>query len=85
MDYYILYIISPVGRFAQSHFLFAQRYDCILRGGFVKMGIKKKNRKKLKKGVDKWGMGWYSNQAVRCEPVGRVKIKKFFEKLEKSS
>ena len=80
-----MYIIAPHSQFAQTLFCFAQRYDCILRGIFVKMGIKRKNRKKRKKGVDKWGAGWYSNQAVRCEPVGGIKIKKFFEKLEKSS
>ena len=44
-----------------------------------------KSRKNLKKGVDKWEMGWYSNQAVRCGTGQRDKIKKFFEKLEKSS
>ena len=37
----------------------------------------------MKKGVDKRGKGWYSNQAVRCGTGQRGKNQKVFEKLEK--
>ena len=43
-----------------------------------------KRAKKLKKGVDKWGARWYSNQAVRRERRSAGYESKVFEKLEKS-
>ena len=37
----------------------------------------------MKKGVDKRGMGWYSNKAVGAEALRRGLKSEFFEKLQK--
>ena len=40
---------------------------------FVQLMINiKKYERKMKKGVDKWGKAWYSNQAVADEAAVRV-------------
>ena len=44
----------------------------------------KKYEEKVKKGVDKWGMAWYSNQAVADEAGARVWKDGFLKKFKKA-
>ena len=61
--------------------LFRERYDPLV-GRIINI---KEKYKKSKKGVDKWGGAWYSNQAVGAAVPRRGLKSKKFEEIQKSA